>query len=51
MTSHRHIFVSVSVLFEFTIFIGCRVNYDLYRDVDGEKILNKAICLVLSDKF
>ena len=44
-----HIFVSVRVLFEFTIFIGCRFDYDLYRGVDGEKII--AICLVLSDKF
>ena len=48
--SHRlHIFVSVRVLVEFTIFIGCRFDYDLYRGVDGEKII--AICLVLSDKF
>ena len=41
--------VSDRVLFEVTIFIGCRFDYDLYRGVDGEKI--KAICLVLSDKF
>ena len=47
----RHIFVSVRVFFEFTIFIECRVDFDLYKDEDGEKILNKAICLVLSDKF
>ena len=43
------IFISVRVLFEFTIFTGCRFDYDLYRGVDGEKII--AICLVLSDKF
>ena len=41
--------VSVRVLFEFTIFIGCRFDYDLYKGIGGEKII--AICLVLSDKF